>query len=102
MQLYDPAAHGLVSTARSTAASSAGAPHGAWMTRASSSSRTTSHRGLGCDRPGVIAPECRCAVRRRDDRGGCRVVRTWLYAMPNEGIARKTLRQVLDLTGGPR
>ena len=102
VQLYDPAAartgeHGAVDGRQLRRSS-----HGAWMTRASSSSRTTSHQGLGCDRPGVIAPECRCAVRRRDDRGGCRVVRTWLYAMPNEGIARKTLRQVLDLTGGPR
>ena len=102
VQLCDPAAHGLVSTARSAAASSAGAPYGAWMTCTSSSSRTTSHRGLGRDRPGVIAPECRCAVWRRQDRGVCRVVRTWLYAMPNEGIARKILRQVLDRTGGPR
>ncbi len=40
---------------------------------------------------GVIAPEYRGAIRRRERRGGYRVVRTWLYATPNEGIARKTI-----------
>jgi glycosyltransferase involved in cell wall biosynthesis len=40
---------------------------------------------------GVLPPDYRRAVRRREQRDGYRVVRTWLYATPNEGVARKTL-----------
>jgi glycosyltransferase involved in cell wall biosynthesis len=40
---------------------------------------------------GVKPPEYRGAIRRRERRGGYRVLRTWLYATPNEGIARKTI-----------
>src|ERR1700749_2910809 len=40
---------------------------------------------------GVITPEYRGALRRREQRDGYRVLRTWLYATPNEGIVRKTL-----------
>jgi glycosyltransferase involved in cell wall biosynthesis len=40
---------------------------------------------------GVLPPAYRGAIRRREYRDGYRVVRTWLYATPNEGIARKTL-----------
>jgi hypothetical protein len=40
---------------------------------------------------GVIPPEYRGAIRRRERRDGYRVLRTWLYATPNEGIARKTI-----------
>jgi glycosyltransferase involved in cell wall biosynthesis len=40
---------------------------------------------------GVLPPEYRRAIVRREQRDGYRVVRTWLYATPNEGIARKTL-----------
>ncbi len=40
---------------------------------------------------GVLPPEYRRAIRRRERRDGYAVVRTWLYATPNEGIARKTL-----------
>jgi glycosyltransferase involved in cell wall biosynthesis len=40
---------------------------------------------------GVLPPSYRRAVLRRERRDGYRVVRTWLYATPNEGIARKTL-----------
>ena len=40
---------------------------------------------------GVIPPEYRGAIRRRERRDGYRVLRTWLYATPNEGMARKTL-----------
>jgi len=40
---------------------------------------------------GVLPPEYRGAVRRRERRDGYRVVRTWLYATPNEGMLRKTL-----------
>jgi glycosyltransferase involved in cell wall biosynthesis len=40
---------------------------------------------------GVKPPEYRSAMRRREQRNGYRVLRTWLYATPNEGIARKTI-----------
>jgi glycosyltransferase involved in cell wall biosynthesis len=40
---------------------------------------------------GVLPSPYRQAVLRRERRDGYRVVRTWLYATPNEGIARKTL-----------
>lgn len=40
---------------------------------------------------GVLPPEYRRAVFRREFTGGYRVIRTWLYATPNEGVARKTL-----------
>jgi glycosyltransferase involved in cell wall biosynthesis len=40
---------------------------------------------------GVLPPQYRRAIRRREQRDGYRVVRTWLYATPNEGMARKTL-----------
>jgi glycosyltransferase involved in cell wall biosynthesis len=40
---------------------------------------------------GMLPPEYRRAIRRRERRDGYRVVRTWLYATPNEGVARKTL-----------
>jgi glycosyltransferase involved in cell wall biosynthesis len=39
---------------------------------------------------GVVPPEYRGAIRRVERRDGYRVVRTWLYATPNEGVARKT------------
>jgi glycosyltransferase involved in cell wall biosynthesis len=40
---------------------------------------------------GVIPREYRGAIRRRERRDGYRVLRTWLYATPNEGVARKTV-----------
>jgi glycosyltransferase involved in cell wall biosynthesis len=40
---------------------------------------------------GVLPPEYRRAIRRDERRDGYTVLRTWLYATPNEGIARKTL-----------
>ena len=40
---------------------------------------------------GVVPPEYRRAILRRELRDGYRVIRTWLYATPNEGIVRKTL-----------
>jgi glycosyltransferase involved in cell wall biosynthesis len=40
---------------------------------------------------GVLPPAYRRAVRRRERRDGYRVIRTWLYATPNERVARKTL-----------
>jgi glycosyltransferase involved in cell wall biosynthesis len=40
---------------------------------------------------GVVPRPYRGAIRCRERRDGYRVLRTWLYATPNEGIARKTL-----------
>jgi glycosyltransferase involved in cell wall biosynthesis len=40
---------------------------------------------------GVLPPRYRRAIRRLEQRDGYRVVRTWLYATPNEGVLRKTL-----------
>jgi glycosyltransferase involved in cell wall biosynthesis len=40
---------------------------------------------------GVLPPSYRRAVLRRERTDGYRVIRTWLYATPNDGIARKTL-----------
>jgi glycosyltransferase involved in cell wall biosynthesis len=40
---------------------------------------------------GIVPPEYRGAIRRRERRDGYRVLRTWLYATPNEGVARKTI-----------
>jgi hypothetical protein len=40
---------------------------------------------------GVVPPQYRGTVRRRERRDGYRVLRTWLYATPNEGVLRKTL-----------
>src|SRR5450432_960197 len=40
---------------------------------------------------GVLPPSYRRAVLRRERADGYRVVRTWLYATPNQGMARKTL-----------
>ena len=40
---------------------------------------------------GVLPPEYQHAIRRRERQDGYRVVRTWLYATPNDGVARKTL-----------
>ncbi len=43
---------------------------------------------------GVVPPEYRGAIRRRERRDGYRVVRTWLYATPNERMARKTINHL--------
>lgn len=40
---------------------------------------------------GRLHPPYRRAVLRRENRDGCRIIRTWLYATPNEGVLRKTL-----------
>jgi glycosyltransferase involved in cell wall biosynthesis len=47
--------------------------------------------GMPSHPTGVLPPSYRRAVLRREHRDGYRVVRTWLYATPNEGVARKTL-----------
>ena len=43
---------------------------------------------------GVLPRAYRRAVLGRERRDGYRVLRTWRYATPNEGIARKTLGQL--------
>jgi len=40
---------------------------------------------------GLIPPEYRRRVRCDERVSGHRVIRTWLYATPNEGVAKKTL-----------
>ena len=39
---------------------------------------------------GILPPQYAGAIRRLERRDGYRVLRTWLHATPNEGIARKT------------
>ncbi len=39
---------------------------------------------------GIVPPSYKGAIRRLERRDGYRVLRTWLYATPNEGIVRKT------------
>jgi glycosyltransferase involved in cell wall biosynthesis len=58
---------------------------------AASGDRVTVLTGMPNHPTGVLPPEYRRAVRRREQRDGYRVVRTWLYATPNEGVLRKTL-----------
>ena len=40
---------------------------------------------------GIVPEEYRGSVRRVEHTDGYRVIRTWLYATPNEGIVKKTL-----------
>jgi glycosyltransferase involved in cell wall biosynthesis len=47
--------------------------------------------GMPSHPTGILPPEYQRAIRRRERRDGYAVLRTWLYATPNEGIARKTL-----------
>ena len=47
--------------------------------------------GMPSHPTGVLPPSYRRAVLRRERRDGYRVVRTWLYATPKAGVARKTL-----------
>lgn len=49
---------------------------------------------------GVLPPSYRRAVRRRELTDGYRVLRTWLYATPNEGVARKTLGHLSFMISG--
>jgi hypothetical protein len=53
--------------------------------------RVTVLTGMPNHPTGVLPPEYRRAARRQEHRDGYRVLRTWLYATPNEGVARKTL-----------
>ncbi len=60
-------------------------------TWAADGDRVTVLTGMPNHPTGVIPPEYRGALRRRERRDGYRILRTWLYATPNEGIVRKTL-----------
>jgi glycosyltransferase involved in cell wall biosynthesis len=40
---------------------------------------------------GVVPPAYRRAIRRLESSDGYRVVRTWVYATPNRGVARRTI-----------
>ena len=60
-------------------------------TWASDGDQVTVLTGMPNHPTGVLPPEYRGAIRRRERRDGYDVVRTWLYATPNEGVARKTL-----------
>ncbi len=60
-------------------------------TWASDGDQVTVLTGMPNHPTGVIPPAYRGAIRRREWRDRYRVVRTWLYATPNEGVARKTL-----------
>jgi len=49
---------------------------------------------------GVVPPAYRGSWRRVERVDGYRVVRTWLYATPNEGIVRKTLGHLSFMVSG--
>ncbi|MGI9156442.1 MAG: glycosyltransferase family 4 protein, partial [Marmoricola sp.] len=63
------------------------------MTRhwASSGADVTVVTGMPNHPTGILPPAYRGAVVRREDRDGARILRSWVYATPNERIARKTL-----------
>src|ERR1700753_4376076 len=52
--------------------------------------RVTVLTGMPNHPTGVLPPEYRRAIRRRERRDGYAVLRTWLYATPNQGFARQT------------
>jgi glycosyltransferase involved in cell wall biosynthesis len=58
---------------------------------ASDGDQVTVLTGMPNHPTGVVPPSYRRAFRRRESSDGYRVVRTWLYATPNEGFVRKTL-----------
>jgi glycosyltransferase involved in cell wall biosynthesis len=49
---------------------------------------------------GVVPPEYRRVIRRRERRDGYQIVRTWLYATPNEGVLRRTLGHLSFMFSG--
>jgi glycosyltransferase involved in cell wall biosynthesis len=73
----------------------AGAPQarlsGLAATWAADGDEVTVLTGMPNHPTGVLPQSYRRAVRRREHRDDYRVIRTWLYATPNEGMARKTL-----------
>jgi glycosyltransferase involved in cell wall biosynthesis len=60
-------------------------------TWAADGDKVTVLTGMPSHPTGVVPPQYRGAIRRRERRDGYHVVRTWLYATPNEGFVRKTL-----------
>jgi glycosyltransferase involved in cell wall biosynthesis len=73
----------------------AGAPQarlsGLAATWAADGDQVTVLTGMPNHPTGVLPSAYRRAVFRREVMDGYRVIRTWLYATPNEGMARKTL-----------
>jgi glycosyltransferase involved in cell wall biosynthesis len=59
-------------------------------TWAADGDRVTVLTGMPNHPTGLVPPAYRGAIRRREHRDGYQVIRTWLYATPNEGVARKT------------
>jgi glycosyltransferase involved in cell wall biosynthesis len=59
-------------------------------TWAADGDRVTVLTGMPNHPTGLVPPAYRGVIRRRERRDGYRVIRTWLYATPNEGVARKT------------
>ena len=60
-------------------------------TWAADGDRVTVLTGMPNHPTGLVPPAYRGAIRRREHRDGYQVIRTWLYAPPNEGVARKTV-----------
>ena len=60
-------------------------------TWAADGDRVTVLTGMPNHPTGLVPPAYRGAIRRREHRDGYQVIRTWLYATPNEGVARKTV-----------
>ena len=50
---------------------------------------------------GVVPPAYKGKRRMVEEVDGYRVIRTWLYATPNEGVLRKTLSHVSFMVSGP-
>jgi glycosyltransferase involved in cell wall biosynthesis len=60
-------------------------------TWAADGDRVTVLTGMPNHPTGALPPAYRRAILRRETRHRYQIVRTWLYATPNEGVARKTL-----------
>jgi hypothetical protein len=60
-------------------------------TWASDGDEVTVLTGMPNHPTGMLPRAYRRAIRRRENADGYRVLRTWLYATPNDGFARKTL-----------
>jgi glycosyltransferase involved in cell wall biosynthesis len=59
-------------------------------TWAADGDRVTVLTGMPNHPTGLMLPAYRGAIARREVGDGYRIIRTWLYATPNEGVARKT------------
>lgn len=56
--------------------------------------RVTTLTGMPNHPTGEVPPEYRGAALRRERKDGYRILRTWLYATPNEGFIRKVLSHI--------